>query len=303
MQFWFRASRMALALAIFGVASSLSFTVAASASSVPFTDSNANGYLTLCNRDQQPVTSGSLLTVPFVWSAVSSTPAPKGYTRAYLVVYQPIQYIDPGDWSGYQLTEDSIFTNRAHPIAQATNGDPPLVWADHTLPPRWEGYFEIRMYFTSPNLPAYVTPYPVDVIHVSGNNWSLVDPGRAIPCNIGKSVSRESLVLPSSELSSPQSLVVGPVPARSSSPKEGASAPPTSATSQKNSKASSSSDGALAQAGSAEASSSGGGSSGGLSGAAIAAIAIAVVIIATAVTLFLRNKRRGSGPVAQDGAG
>src|SRR5271166_6260284 len=76
----------------------------ASSAGVPFNDEYANGTLTLCNRDNQPVTAGSLLDIPFVWSAVSSTPAPQGYTRAYLAVYQPIQYVDPGDWSGYQLT-------------------------------------------------------------------------------------------------------------------------------------------------------------------------------------------------------
>jgi hypothetical protein len=297
MRFKAKLSAVAVATAVLVGGSVVPFAPAANASSVPFTDENANGYLTLCGRNAQPLTSGSLLTAPFVWSAVSSTPAPKGYTRAYLMAYQPIQYIDPTDWSGYQLTEDSIFSNHAHPIAQATNGDPPLVWADHTLPPRWGGFFEIRMYFTSPNLPAYVTPYPVDVIHISGNNWSLVNPGPSIPCNIGTSISRESLVLPSSELSAPRSLVVGPVP-KSSAPRAGTSG---ASAAQKSSAGGSSAGVPVAQAGSAEAGSSGGGSSGGISAAAIAAIAIAVAILGGAIALLLRSRRRPARPMARDG--
>jgi hypothetical protein len=266
-------------------------TVPAAASSAPFTDEYANGYLTLCNRNEQPVTSGSLLTVPFVWTAVSSTAAPKGYTRAYLMAYQPLQYVDPGDWSGYQLTDDAAFSNPAHPMAQATNDDAPLEWSVNTFPPHWGGWFELRMYFTSPNLPAFVTPYPVDILHISGNSWSLVDPGPSISCTIGKAVSRESLLLPRSELSSPQSLIVGPAPAKSSgSLGTGSKTGSASSSDARNSRS------AVAPASqhstSEEASPAATNSSSGISGAAIAAIAIAVAIVTGAAAWLVRSRRR-----------
>src|SRR5579859_6446572 len=83
----------------------------ASGNAVPFSDPYVQGSLTLCNRYHQPITSGQVTTQPFIWSAVSSTPAPPRYTRAYLLVYQPIQYVDPSNWTGYQLNDDAIFSN------------------------------------------------------------------------------------------------------------------------------------------------------------------------------------------------
>jgi hypothetical protein len=182
--------------------------LANAATTVPWTDPHVHGSLTLCNRDDKPVTSGSLLTVPFVWSAVSSSAAPTGYTGAYLVVYQPIQYVDPADWSGYQLTDESVFSNRTTPKAQATNADLPLLFADHNYPPHWDNLYQLRMYFTGVNKQAITETYPAAVVRVSGNQWSLVQ-GGSTPCNSGTATSLESVMLPKSETGTQHNLVVG----------------------------------------------------------------------------------------------
>lgn len=182
-------------------------------STIPFKDPYANGNLTLCGQDHRPVTSGSLLTAPFVWSAISSSAAPAGYTRAYLLVYQPIKYEDPSDWTGAQLTEDSIFSSPSHPVAQATNADVPLLYADRSMPPRWNGLFELRMYFTAPNEPVTSSPYPAAVIQVSGETWKLLSPATT-SCTAGTAVSAETFVLPKSELAAPQSIIVDSEPAK-----------------------------------------------------------------------------------------
>lgn len=186
---------------------------ASASSNIPFKDPYANGSLTLCGQDHRPVTSGSILTAPFVWSAISSTAAPARYTRAYLLVYQPIQNEDPSDWTGAQLTEDSIFSSASHPVAQATNADVPLLYADRSMPPRWNGLYELRMYFTAPNEPVASSPYPAAVIQVSGQTWKLLS-SATTPCTAGTAISAETFVLPKSELSTPQSIIVDSQPAK-----------------------------------------------------------------------------------------
>lgn len=179
--------------------------VAGAASADPLGDQYAHGLLGFCDRAGQSVTSGSLLSVPFVWSAVSSTPAPKGYIGAYLAVYQPIQYVDASNWSGYQLTGVATFSNATHPMAQATNVDAPLLWAVQQFPPHWDGLMEVRMIYVSPNRTAYNTSYPAAVLRISGNSWSVVDPA-ATDCKAGRAVAEEAVEDPQSEIVTPQSL-------------------------------------------------------------------------------------------------
>ncbi len=265
----------------------------ASGFQVPFTDENTTGTLTLCNRNEQPITSGSLTTVPFIWSAVSSTAAPSGYTRAYLSVYQPIQHEDPGDWTGYQLTDQAIFNHSNHPIAQATNADVPLYYADHSIPPYWDGLYELRMYFSSPNQVPENSSYPSAVIRVSGDTWTLVSGGGG-SCNVGKAVSVESLLLPKSEIDTPQTLVVGPKhaasPATSPDTTSGQTHPQGGAATSVASSSSTTSDSAatkLAAGGSA-----GKGSGGGASAGLIAAVVLIVLVVAGGVTTVLLRRRR-----------
>src|SRR5262244_2621522 len=118
-------------------------SVTSSSSKVPFQDPSIHGWLTFCNRNNQPVTSGSLYTAPFAWKTVSSAPPPAGYRnsagRVTLYAYQPIKYVDPGDWSGSELTAASSFTNPNHPAVQATNADLPLLGFTQAYPAHWDG--------------------------------------------------------------------------------------------------------------------------------------------------------------------
>ena len=183
----------------------------ASAGSVPFTDPNANGFIGLCNRSEQPITSGGLLDVPFIWTAVSSSAAPNGYSRgeAALYAFQPRKDVPPDEWSGDVLTNSSYFTNPEHPMSQATNADVPLLPFTQEFPPRWDGLIELRLYFFSPDQGEERTTYPATVIRVSGNRWSVAS-GGTVPCNVGTATSVESFTLPKSELAAPPSYSVNP---------------------------------------------------------------------------------------------
>ena len=205
------ASMSGVAAAFVVLISALAPATASASSNVPFTDPSASGALTLCGRNDQPVRSGSLLTVPFVWKVISSMATPQGYTRGYTAVFQPIQHEDPSDWSGYQLTTVATFSNPAHPVAQATDKDPPLEWPDHNFPPYWSGFYQLRMFFAGPGLASYNSTYPTAVIRVQGSTWTLVQ-GGTTPCDAGTAVSYESVVLPKSETDTPESLVVNPHP-------------------------------------------------------------------------------------------
>ena len=183
--------------------------VRASAYTVPFNDPNAHGFIGLCDRSEHPITSGSLDDVPFVWTAVSSTPAPSGYDKgkATLYAYQPRPHVDPSQWGGRMLTSSSSYTNPAHPMAQGTNGDSPLLWFVQAYPPQWDGLVQLRMFYSGVNLTTDLSPYPATVLRVTGNNWSVVS-GGTVSCTVGKATSAESVNLPASALSSSQTLNV-----------------------------------------------------------------------------------------------
>jgi hypothetical protein len=185
---------------------------AVAASSVPYKDSNASGFVGLCDKTKHPITSGSIYDKPFVWTAVSSTPAPKGYEhgKATLIAYQPRKDVDPGQWSGRQLTSSSSFTNPAHPMSQATNGDDPLVFFTGAFPPRWDGLIELRLYFSGPDVAPHQAPYPATNIRVTGERWSVVSSGSAA-CNAGTATSIETVTLPKSKLASPAPVKVNGV--------------------------------------------------------------------------------------------
>jgi hypothetical protein len=264
----------------------------ASGNAVPFTDPYAQGSLTLCDRNHQPITSGEVNTQPFIWSAVSSTPAPSGYTRAYLLVYQPIQYVDPSSWTGYPLNDDAIFSNRAHPIAQSTNADNPLLWPFQSMPPRWDGLYELRMYFTGPNISPLSSPYPAAVIRVSGRTWTLLTEATT-PCTVGTAVSVEQFFLPKSELAHPRTPVRPAVttPAHASNRPTSKVTPKTKATNPFP-KVTGSGQPVAAAAASNSSKSGGSPSNGGGSPWLMALIVIGVAALATAAGLFIRHRKR-----------
>jgi hypothetical protein len=216
-----RGARVLIAAAALTVAamSTVVPVALAAGSGVPFTDANAVGALTFCSRTGQPVTSGSLYTIPFAWKAVSSSPAPAGYrastARATLYAYQPIKFVAPGDWSGEQLTGSSTYTNADHPVVQATNGDTPMVSFVGAYPPHWQGLVQLRLLFTAVNAPVHNETYPAAVIRIKGHHWTLVS-GGGTQCSESNGVSDETQLLQPSELPGPQTAIPAGASARPS---------------------------------------------------------------------------------------
>jgi hypothetical protein len=185
--------RWAALIAVGGLAVALAYPVnAAAGDSLPFTDPNAVGFISLCDHNGQSITSGKLTDFPFVWTAVSSTPAPLGYEKgkATLYAFQPRQEVDPGEWSGLQLSGSSTYTNPAHPVVQETYGDLPLDAFTGSYPPQWSGLVQLRIYYTGINLEQHAAPYPATVLRVKGDRWTLVT-GGTVPCNSGHGTSNE----------------------------------------------------------------------------------------------------------------
>jgi hypothetical protein len=206
------------------LASLIAFTLAlpAAAVSVPFKDINTNGSIGLCDENRKPVTSGSIKDQPFIWTAVSSAAAPKGFEKGKAVLYafQPRRQVDPGEWSGKQLTASSTFTNPKHPMSQATNADGPLLFTVQAYPPRWDGLIQLRMYFAGYNVGIYRDTYPATTIRVTGERWEVVS-GGAAACTAGRATSVESQALPASVLASPKPLQVAGSKSTSSSSASG----------------------------------------------------------------------------------
>jgi hypothetical protein len=205
-----RAAATLVAMTLAGLAAAAPFasaSVTSAAGKVPFTDPGIDGWLTFCNKSNQPITSGSLYSVPFVWKAISSAKPPAGYGtaggRATLYAYQPIQYVDPGDWSGSQLSAASAYSNPAHPVAQATDADVPLVGFTEAYPAHWQGLVEIRLMYTAVNKAQLTTPYAAAVIRISGSKWTLVEGGGG-SCSQSKGLSMETVALSKSKVAKPE---------------------------------------------------------------------------------------------------
>lgn len=179
--------------AVIVAASALIGMGSAHAEDVPYQDRAAIGSMSLCDKDLQPVTEGSLTDRPFVWRAVSDTPAPAPYDdegrRAVLYYYQPRQNVDPGEWSSEILTGASTYSDPKYPIAQATPIDFPLLSAATNYPPQWNGFVQLRMYFTTDEISPSLDYVAAD-IRIHGGTWTLVRGGDA-PCDAGKAVSPE----------------------------------------------------------------------------------------------------------------
>ena len=172
----------------------------ASGSIVPFRDSLAAGGLGLCDRAGKALTHGSTATAPFVFRAVSTVAAPARYAvagrTATLFAFQPREGVDPGYWSGGELSSASQYTNPAHPMVQLTRGDLPLSSFLSIYPARWDGIVQLRMYLGAPDQPPYTRPYAATDLRIDGTTWTVVHPVDA-PCDAGQATSLETELLPS----------------------------------------------------------------------------------------------------------
>ena len=173
--------------ALFGLALALSGCSALGEGSLPYTDSNAHGSIGLCNKDGKSINHGNLNDIPFVWRAVSSSPAPPPYNgngrTATLFAFLPWQGHSPELWPGNQLTVSDNYSNPAHPMVQATASDgAQLKEFIQAFPPRLNGLIELRMYLGVPGEPTYKDTYPATDIQVKGDSWTVVR-GGDVPCS------------------------------------------------------------------------------------------------------------------------
>jgi hypothetical protein len=198
---YFRALAAAVLLSV-PVVATVPGTASADTGSVPFKDVNAVGVVGFCDKDNKPVTSGNIRDVPFAMKAVSSAAAPPAYAiqgrKAALYAYSPIKNVAPGDWSPYQMTMSSFYSNPAHPMSAATYRDPALEGHVTGVPPTWDGLVQMRLLLTAPNTMPRIQPYPAAVLRVTGDRWVMVAGDRTPACASGKATSITTLLLPAS---------------------------------------------------------------------------------------------------------
>jgi len=174
----------------------------AQAAPVPFSDPHAQGQIGLCDSSGHPIQNGSTISHPYVVAAGSTEAAPSGYQaskggKATLYAFQPRQDVDPGQWSGFQLTGSSAYADDQHPLVSGTNLDPSLKDFVTAFPAKWDGLVQLRIYYTAPNTVSSRRTYPAAVLRVQGDQWTLVQ-GAQLNCDLAKVVSSEKLFLPAS---------------------------------------------------------------------------------------------------------
>jgi hypothetical protein len=282
-----RRRRLAGACAVTLVAAATAAAVAvpasAARSSLPFTDPRALGYIAFCDSAGHAVTSGNVQDLPFVATAISSVPAPSLYSghqaKATLYAYQPRKDVSPGAWSGAPISGSSIFSNPRHPMAAVTTGDKTLEQQLFAFPAHWDGLVQLRLYLSAPNRQPYVVRYPATTIRVTGQLWSVVQ-GGTLPCAVGKAISTETLLLPSSSFPKPSQAPKRPTPAASApTTGDGTTSPGPDG-------------GTVIAAGDPAATSASDSSSGGLSPALVGLLGVLVGGIVVGVGLLAWSRRR-----------
>lgn len=187
---WGRGGLAALILG--GVLGGLFGGASGEAASVPYTDPYANGVIGLCDHNNQPITHGNVNDHPLAWLAVSSSPAPAGFTgygmSATLYAYQVRQGVDPGYFTGDQITAASYYTNIAHPMVAASADGSSVADVIKQLPLQWDGLIELRMYFGAPGVGIHNDTYPETDIQITGDTWTVVR-GGTVSCTAGFAVS------------------------------------------------------------------------------------------------------------------
>jgi hypothetical protein len=257
---------------------------AAAADQPPYKDPAAVGTITLCDDKGHQVTQGDTRDLPFAFFAISSQPAKGAYAvkqgKATLYAFQARKDVDPGDWSGQQLSGSSFYSTTKHPMAQITTGDHTLSQDVASYPTQWDGFVQLRMYLQAPNQTQYSDTYPTVNLKISGTTWVAVDPG-STSCSAGKARSTETLVLPASAFPGPS--------------KAGSAAAPTSSPSGTSTSSSSpASPGGVAAGGDASPAASTGTSSS--STILLGLLLVAVVGVAVAAWVLARGRRTPTSP-------
>jgi hypothetical protein len=189
-------------------ASSIVWASPAGATSLPFTDPDANGYIGFCDGSNNNITSGDVNAAPFVWKAVSSTTPPSAYQgagqNAILNVYQVRKDSDPVDWAGDSLTTASFYTDSKLPTVVFTTQDEPLSDFTKAYPPMEDGMYQLRMFYGRANYGLYSDKYPTAVISVKDGKWTVVQGGQ-VTCKSATATSQEVMlgVVPSADATPP----------------------------------------------------------------------------------------------------
>jgi hypothetical protein len=189
--------RMLRRLAVAVAVATLVFTSGtANAASPPYSDPSVTGGVALCDNKGQAVISGSVYDKPFVWRAVSSTPAPSPYNgkgaKATLLAYQPRPGTPADQWSGDILTATSSYTNSAYPMAAATGRDFTLKDFLDEFPATVDGYIQLRMYFGASGAGTNNASYPATNVKITGDTWTAVNAPN-VPCDKGTAKSSETV--------------------------------------------------------------------------------------------------------------
>jgi len=292
-----RTGRVAVGVGLMLVGAFSTVGIAEATPTVPYTDTNAVGYIGLCNQAGQQITSGSINTTPFAWRAVSTQPAQAPYNNAgrtaTLFAYQPQQGLLASEWSGEQLTSSARYSNPANPMAAATDGDDSLSDFIQDFPPRWDGFLQLRIYLSTADEQAYVLHYPALNIQVTGETWQAVG-GGPVNCQSGTAESLESVVLPKSDSTAPAS---SSSPSSASAGGTGSAAASSSAAagSKSNSNKGSDASDATTPGSGAQKSPAVVENAAGTSHALIISLIVAILIVLAAVA-YLLNRRRLSKP-------
>jgi hypothetical protein len=285
---------MSRVLASIGRASAVVFIAATSvavmttnghaSSAVPYTDAAAHGVIGFCDPQGRQVQGGNINDRPFVWRAVSSVPAPAGYTgtgrTATLFVYQPLQDLPSGNWSGAAMTAAARYTDAGHPMAAATGADETLAELIANLPPRWNGLLEVRLIVGAPNEPVDTQSYPATDIEVTGDTWHVVH-GGDVSCSSGTAESLESIVKLPIATTAPKAVDAGV-----------ASVAPSGTSSGQTSTTSANSGSAVAAGDVPAASTSDLSGGSGESATWIVAVLVALVIAVAGSAWWIRNRRK-----------
>jgi hypothetical protein len=179
-----RITGLALAVGAVVVAAIVAWRVLGQERTVPYTDAQSAGLITLCSADGKSVTEGSVKDSPFVGLVAGATGLPSEYNPdgavATLFAYQPREGIDPSEFSGVALTATGALADPDHPAVEVTED----VWsvADFVsaFPATFDGYIQLRLILGTPEAGTLTeNPYDTADLRVDGDSWELVRGGTA----------------------------------------------------------------------------------------------------------------------------